>query len=354
MLFGGWWNMDNDRGYSASRKQIRRMAIIVATLKKGDCTMPEIQDEMDRATRRDGSKLNCSERTVRGDMAILRNEFGCPVEYDQSLHRYVLREKSWEFTVPAILNSSELLAVVIGGKFSRDILPPSVSQRVEAAVNEVLRFNNTDGMIAGGRLDSLRIISNTGDVLSDEVFGNVFDAWRNCHVLLIEYNDAQDRHVTRRIEPHALVFYDMQWSIRACSQEEPDSVRTYLVSRIDRAYVLNDKFVPSDKIIRTACADNYYMFHDDGHVKIRLNRRGAQYARAHKLRSTQTLTRTGEDEYYLMVPSISIQEMLRWTLANVPGDVVPVEPPAMVNAYRKALEKMLEMCPEAQEDNLTD
>ena len=49
-----------------------------------------------------------------------------------------------------------------------------------------------------------------------------------------------------------------------------------------------------------------------------------------------------------MVPSISMQEMLRWTLANVPGDVVPVEPPAMVNAFREALEKMLSMCPEAQ------
>ena len=80
--------MGEKGGFAASRKQIRRMAVIVATLKKGDCTMDDIQYEIDKVTRRDGSRLNCSERTLRSDMDILRREFGCPVEYDQSLHRY--------------------------------------------------------------------------------------------------------------------------------------------------------------------------------------------------------------------------------------------------------------------------
>jgi len=279
-------------------------------------------------------------------MDILRKEFSCPVEYDQSLHRYVLRDKAWDFTVPAILNTSELLALVIGGKLSHDILPPSVSQRVEAAVNEVLRFNSTDGMIASGRIGALKLITHAGDTVSDDVFANVFDAWRDCHQLFIEYNDAQDRHVSRKIEPHALVFYDMQWSIRArCIEEDERPVRTYLVSRIERAYVLNDKFTPLDEVIRTASPDNYYMFQEIGGVKIRLNRRGAQYARAHRLRTVQTLTRTGDDEYYLSVPSVSIPEMLQWTLSNVPGDAVPVEPPEMVGAFREALDKMRAICP---------
>ena len=335
--------MGEKGGFAASRKQIRRMAVIVATLKKGDCTMDDIQYEIDKVTRRDGSRLNCSERTLRSDMDILRREFGCPVEYDQSLHRYVLRDKGWEFSVPALLSGSELLALVIGGKLSHDILPPSVSLRVEAAVDEVLRYNDTDGMIASGRIGALKIIAHAGDSVSDEVFSSVFDAWRDCHLLIIEYNDSMDRHVSRRIEPHALVFHDMQWSIRARCPEEEHPVRTYLVSRIERAYVLQDRFTPSEDIVKGAAADNYFMFPEAGGVRIRLNRRGAQYARAHRLRTTQSLTRTGEDEYYLSVPSVSVQEMLKWTLANVPGDAVPVEPPAMVDAFREALDRMRAM-----------
>ena len=34
--------MGEKGGFAASRKQIRRMAVIVATLKKGDCTMEDI------------------------------------------------------------------------------------------------------------------------------------------------------------------------------------------------------------------------------------------------------------------------------------------------------------------------
>ena len=212
-------------------------------------------------------------------------------------------------------------------------------------MDEVLRYNDTDGMISSGRIGALKIIAHAGDTVSDEVFSAVFDAWRDCHQLFIEYNDSQDRHVSRKIEPHALVFHDMQWSVRARCVEEEHPLRTYLVSRIERAYVLQDRFTPSEEIVRGASADNYFMFPERGDVRIRLNRRGAQYARAHRLRTTQTLTRTGVDEYYLSVPSVSVQEMLQWTLANVPGDAVPVEPPEMVAAFREALDRMRAMCP---------
>jgi len=339
--------MPAESSFVASRKQLRRMAVIVATLKKGDCRMADIQDEIDKATRRDGSSLNCSERTIRSDMDILRREFRCPLEYNQSEHRYVLYDKSWEFSTPSVLNTSELLAVIIGGKLSRDILSPSISRRVENAVNEVIRSNQTDNMIASGRIGALRIIAHAGDTISDEVFSSVFDAWRDCHRLFIEYNDSKDRHASRRIEPHALVFYDMQWSIRARAFRDDGStgIRTYLVSRITRAYVLEEKFVPDEAVMKTAVSDNYYMFREAGGVRIRLNRRGAQYARAHRLRTTQVLTQSGEDEFYLAVPSVSVEEMLQWTLANVPGDAIPVEPPEMVDAFKKALDTMKSLCP---------
>lgn len=339
--------MATEGSFVASRKQLRRMAVIVAALKKGDCTMGDIQYEIDKVTRRDGSKLNCSERTIRSDMDILRREFGCPMEYDQSAHRYVLYNKSWEFSVPSILNASELLAVIIGGKFSKDILSPSIARRVENAVNEVLRSNSSDDMIASGRIDALKIIGSAGDAISDEVFSKVFDAWRDCKRLVIEYNDSKGNHVSRRIEPHALVFYDMQWSIkaRAFRDDGTGSTRTYLISRIDRVYVLDEKFVPDEEIIKTAVPDNYYRFKETSGVKIRLNRRGAQYARAHHLRTTQELTCAGTDEFYLTVPMVSRDEMLHWVLANVPGDAVPVEPPEMVEAFREALDTLKSLVP---------
>lgn len=330
--------------FVASRKQIKRMARIVALLKKGDLTMRDILADLEDSTIRGTTDISCASRTVRRDIEILKKEYNCPLDYDRSGHCYTLYNKSWEFTLPAVLNNSELLAIVIGGKFSKDILPPSTSRSVEDAVNEVIRSNSTGDFLSSGRIGALKILSNTGVTVSDEVFNVVFDAWRTCHRLLIDYRNSKDERSQRVIEPHAIVFYDMQWSVRAYWPEKKKWL-TYLVSRIDRAYRQEETFTPSQREIDAITPDNYYGFPSAGGVRIRLTRRGLQFAKSHPLRSTQTVTAKDMDTYILSVEDISTEEMLRWTLSQVPGDAIPVEPQPMVDAFKEALDKMRSLCP---------
>lgn len=330
--------------FVVSRKQIRRMARIVALLKKGDCTMSDFLRDLDDAANRGTSDITCASRTLRRDIEILKKEYNCPMDYDRSGHCYTLYNKAWNFTVPTVMNDSELLAVVIGGKFSKDILPPSISRSVEDAVDEVIRSNSTGSFLSSGRIASLKILTNAGDDVSDEVFGVVFDAWRTCRRLLVDYRNMRDERSARVIEPHALVFYDMQWSIRARC---PDNGKwlTFLVSRIDRAYAQEEHFIPDTKEINSITSDNYYRFPADCGARIRMNRQGLQFAKAHPLRSTQTVTAKDMDTFVLSVPEVSREEMLRWTLSQVPGDAIPIEPPKMVDAFRDALDRMRAMCP---------
>ena len=330
--------------FVASRKQIKRMARIVALLKKGDLTMKDILADLDESTIRGTTDISCASRTVRRDIEILKREYNCPLEYDRPSHRYTLNNKNWEFTLPAVLNNSELLAIVIGGKFSKDILPPSTSRSVEDAVNEVIRCNSTGEFLSSGRINALKILSNTGETVSDEVFNVVFDAWRSCHRLLIDYRNSMDVRSQRVIEPHAIVFFDMQWSIKAyCTMTK--KWLTFLISRIDRAFMQEEKFTPSQKEIDAITPDNYYIFQSAGSVRIRLTRRGLQFAKSHPLRSTQSITAKDMDTYILYVPDISIEEMLHWTLSQVPGDAIPIEPTLMVDAFKEALDKMRSLCP---------
>lgn len=330
--------------FVASRKQIKRMARIVALLKQGDLTMNDILEDLDDSSSRGTTDISCASRTVRRDIEILKHEYHCPLEYDRSGHCYTLYNKSWEFTLPAVLNNNELLAIVIGGKFSRDILPPTTGRSVEDAVNEVIRSNSTSEFLSSGRIGALKILSNTGETISDEVFNVVFEAWRTCHRLLIDYRNSKDERSQRVIEPHAIVFYDMQWSIRGFC---PDTKkwRTFLVSRIDRAYGQEERFTPSQKEIDAIVPDNYYNFPVAGGVKIRLTRQGLQFAKSHPIRSTQAIMAKDMDTYILTVPEISKEEMLRWTLSQVPGDAIPVEPQNMVDAFKEALDKMRALCP---------
>ena len=202
--------------FVASRKQIKRMARIVALLKQGDMTMKDILADLENSTMGGTTDISCASRTVRRDIEILKKEYHCPLDYDRSGHCYTLYNKTWDFTLPAVLNNSELLAIVIGGKLSKDI-------------------HSTDDYLSRGRIGALKILSNTGETVSDEVFNVVFEAWRTCHRLLIDYRNSRDERSQRVIEPHAIVFYDMQWSIKAFCPDKGKWL-TFLVSRIDRAY----------------------------------------------------------------------------------------------------------------------
>ena len=319
--------------FVASRKQIKRMARIVALLKQGDMTMKDILADLENSTMGGTTDISCASRTVRRDIEILKKEYHCPLDYDRSGHCYTLYNKNWDFTLPAVLNNSELLAIVIGGKLSKDILPPSTSRSVEDAVNEVIRCNSTDDYLSRGRIGALKILSNTGETV-----------WRTCHRLLIDYRNSRDERSQRVIEPHAIVFYDMQWSIKAFCPDKGKWL-TFLVSRIDRAYRQEEKFIPSQKEIDSITPDNYYSFPSAGNVKIRLTRRGLQFAKSHPLRSTQSVTAKDMATYILSVPDISTEEMLHWTLSQVPGDAIPVEPQTMVDAFKEALDKMRSLCP---------
>lgn len=330
--------------FVASRKQIKRMARIVALLKQGDLAMKDILEDLEDSTMRGTTDITCASRTVRRDIEILKREYHCPMEYDRSGHCYTLYNKSWNFTLPAVLNNSELLAIVIGGKFSKDILPPSASRSVQDAVNEVIRSNSTSDFLSSGRIGALKILSNIGETVSDEVFNVVFEAWRTCHRLLIDYRDSKDERSQRVIEPQAIVFYDMQWSIRAFCPDTREW-RTYLVSRIDRAYSQEEKFTPSQKEIDSITPDNYYNFPSAGSLKIKLTRSGLQFAKSHPLRSTQAITARDMDTFILTVPDVSTEEMLRWTLSQVPGDAIPVEPQGMVDAFKEALDRIRALCP---------
>ena len=92
--------------------------------------MSDFLRDLDDAANRGTSDITCASRTLRRDIEILKKEYNCPMDYDRSGHCYTLYNKAWNFTVPTVMNDSELLAVVIGGKFSKDILPPSISRSV--------------------------------------------------------------------------------------------------------------------------------------------------------------------------------------------------------------------------------
>ena len=331
---------------SAIRKQLRRLTHIVSVLKRGDVSAQEILHDLEANSRVGGREIICSARTLRRDIAVLREDYHCPIMYRASEHVYYLENHEWSFQalLPSAVSNDEALALVLGGKFAQDILPPTISRGVERAVDEILSHHEGEAFLSEQRIKSLKILVNAGPVLT-EVFHKVFDAWRTCHCLTIDYCDANEKHVQHLIEPQSLVFYDMQWGLKAFCPKET-KWRTFLLSRIENAYAMDQKFKPNDRYIRSITADNYFQFPEISGITIRLSKAGNRYAQAHPLHTEQKINADGQGNYILQVPKVSTEKAVPWILSHAhPGDAIPLEPQELVTAFKNALRAILEQCP---------
>ena len=329
---------------SAIRKQLRRLKHIVSLLKRGDMNAQDILRDLEVNSHDEAHRMSCSGRTLRRDVATLRSEYGCPLGYRASDRVYYLKERSWNFPalLPSTVDNDEVLALVLGAKFARDILPSSISHGVERTVDEILGSHGGEAYLSRQRIGALKILVSTGPI-SELVFHTVFDAWRNCRCLTIDYCDAKDVRKQYLIEPQALVFHDMQWGLKAfCPGDQ--MWRVFLLSRISQAYDAGEKFVPDERQVRGITADTYFDFPSIDEVTIRLNKAGKQFATAHPLRSAQKITtkNNGED-FILRASAVSVPETLRWIFAQAAsGDAIPLAPRQLVEQFRQRLEALLE------------
>ena len=332
-------NSNSQSKFIASRKQLHRMAEIVAILKKRPWVkMKKIKDTLDATEFTDGAYLACGNRTIQRNIKVLREEYYAPIEYSKSECAYSLLDQEWTFQVPALLNPDELLAITIGGKLSQDIFPQSLSQRVTKAVNEVLRYNESESL-STELLASLKVLS--ASTVTGEIFEIVFDAWRQRKVLQIKYVDKNGNSEWRDVEPHTLVFYDMKWSIKGFCRlrQQP---RTFHLGRIMAVIMQEDTFTPSQEIIDSVTTDSFLDYEKIKNVELLLTESGKQFALTNPLHSNQSFLQE-ENGCRLFVPAISLEQLTPWVLKQQ-GNAKPLSPPKVVEAIRQSVRNLADAC----------
>ena len=338
--------------FTASRKQLHRMAAIVTLLKQHEwVTMKCILERMAETEFTDGAYLGCKNRTIQRDIKALQMEYQSPIEYSKVKSAYRLSSKEWTFQVPALLNPDELLAIVIGGKLSQDIFPSSISKRVTRAVNEVLRYNESEESTEE-LMTSLKVLTEAPAVTQDQIFEIIFEAWHSRHMLRINYADKKGESVLRDIEPHTLVFHEMQWSIKGyCHlRHEP---RTFHLAGIRSALILDKTFKASREIIDSVTPDTFLDYKKIPNVTIWLNEEGKRFAAIYTLHSKQSFTKDDDGNYNMFVPAVSLERIVPWMLRQQ-GNAKPVSPPLMTEAVRDAIRHLADVCQAYDPNEIVD
>lgn len=328
---------------SLSRKQLHRMSRIVAALKQSDNVTQKRLLDLFAETEMDthGPLLTCGEKTLQRDLRILREEFGCPFEYDRSMRVYTLSDRQWSFPVPAVLNDDELFAIVLGGKMAKDMLPPRLAARISRAVDEVVSCNSTE-RAAPGLVDSLKILTGTASDLQEEIFLAVFDAWTRRRVIHIVYEDEKGKRTERDVEPQTLIFHDMQWSVKGrCHLRNED--RTFNLLRMVSAEATDRPFKRDRALAESITIDTFPYTERTEDVVIRLTRKGRQFARTCILHTRQSFEEQPDGMFLMRVPTVARQVLVPWVLRQA-GEAAVVSPPEMAEEVRNGVRCLMESC----------
>jgi len=210
---------------------------------------------------RDGRYPNCgtlasewevSVKTIQRDIEYMRDELDAPVDYDAVRHGYHYTEPS--FSLPAInVGESDLFAVCIAqtvlSQFRNTPLfnkLSSVFQKIQDSLPDKTAIHPS---WLGERIlvfhePATRVNPQTWDVLAKAIRDN--RRVSICHKSPARKGAAVGR---RTVDPYYLVSFKGEWYLNGYCHHRK-AIRTFAVSRITRAIVLNEPFQMSADMTR--------------------------------------------------------------------------------------------------------
>ncbi|MCK5844946.1 MAG: WYL domain-containing protein [Victivallales bacterium] len=306
-----------------NKKQLKRMIKFVAMLKENrypNCS--SFAEELRRADIYDNVNISCTTKTIQRDIKTLREEFDAPVVFDHGMNGYRLTHHGWDFPCP-LFEEREMLASVIGARIAEDILPEPMRSEVRQAVDFQLTTNNPD-FLDTAYMNSLVVSSGLKVKIAPDVFNEVFNAWKDHRTVQIVYSDISDKTSEREIEPHALVFMDSAWFVKAfCLLRS--SPRIFALHRILSAEVGEGRFDPDPDIVHSVEQGGLFVYDQFENLEILCDDGILNFIKEKPIHKEQSITLNDDGSFLLKIPSMARHEAVQFILYQS-GDAIALAP----------------------------
>lgn len=288
--------------------------------------------------------LEVSERTIRSDLAFLRDRFNAPLEYSPKLgHHYT--DPEWR--LPSIsLSQGELFALTLGARMLQAYVGSAYVNDLRSAIVRLGERLPEQTWVDLQQVADERIMFTAGaeTYLDPQVWSQLVEACRNSQQVKIHYYTAS-RNISsdRVIDPYLLHIYrgTNPYLIGFCHQRQ--AIRWFRVDRIRELQLLNRKFVrdPSfnakehlEKIFQSEVGSG-----NPVPVAIWFDAPTAPYVRERRWHPTQEIEEHSDGSITLQMKVTGLNDLKRWVLGYGKGAIVK-SPPELVRMVRDEVEAM--------------
>ena len=307
-----------------NKKQLMRLIRFVAELRKNAypnaATFTRKLREMEL---NENLNVACSERTIMRDLETLRNEFGAPISFSPENNGYFLTNPYWELKVP-FLDDEMVMAAMLGAQLAGKIMPSPVREQIRDAVDNSLADNNSD-LLDRTYVETLLIASGGKTVVPPEIFGTVFQAWRERRVLRLVYRKGGTGEVSERdFEPHIVAYHKGNWYVKGVDLADK-KVIVLAIFRIMKAELARGTFEIRKDILEQTEKEGLFNYPRIENIQVRCSRDIAYYLYEQQKAKKLVLTPQEDGSLVAVLPPSTEDEAVRWVLGEG-GNVEVLEP----------------------------
>jgi predicted DNA-binding transcriptional regulator YafY len=287
--------------------------------------------------------LEVSERTIRDDIAFLRDRFGAPLEFDRSLGwRYT--DSDWR--LPSIsLSQGELFALILGARMLEAYGGSAYESELRSSIKRLSERLPAQTWIDLQQLADERILFRPGaqTLVAPQIWNDLLEASRRSQRVLMRYYTASRHQESERIfDPYLLHVYrgTNPYTIGFCHQRQ--AIRWFRVDRIRSLQILPDNFVRDPNFDPKQHLDQIFQCEVGGKpvaVAIWFDALTAPYIRERRWHSTQQIEEQADGSLTLRMEVTGLNELKRWVLGYGKGAKV-IEPQELMTMVKEELARM--------------
>lgn len=288
------------------------------------------------------SVLEVSERTIRGDIAFLRDRYNAPVEFSKQKGYYYACS---DWRLPSIsLSMGELFALTLGARILSAYAGSTYENDLKSAVNRLAERLPEQTWVDLQQLAGEQILFRAGAELdlNPEIWHQLEAACQQKRRVWIRYYTAgRNDDSEREIDPYVLHFSrNNPYVTGFCHLRQ--EVRWFRVDRIKALRLLKDKFEIDPAFDREAHFELAFQHEVGGipsEIAIYFDAKTAPYIRERRWHPTQQIDEHPDGSLTLHFVARGLNEVKRWILFYGGGAKV-LQPVELMELVQKEIQTM--------------
>jgi predicted DNA-binding transcriptional regulator YafY len=189
-------------------------------------------------------------------------------------------------------------------------------------------------------LNSLIIASNSKVIISPEIFGVIFNAWRQNEAVEIVYKKQDDTKSRRLIDPLIVAYNNYIWYIKGYCHKNK-RIQVFAIHRIVEAIPLGKYYEPDNRLVESVQKNGLFDYPRIKNVKVRCHKDIRGYL-LEQAESKGLIIEDDGEELIVTLPSVIEHELLHWVLGEA-GKVEILEPESLREKALEAGRALLEL-----------